>query len=109
MAEINVVIPRLPSHSFTWSRWRRFNLFATLGMACRYDDITKNKVALRKYAVGWLEGEKLYCRPKVGCVAIMWLKDNEFTWCHLTNKEFIEIFSENELDLQIPPKESPGL
>ena len=84
---------RLPEDSFTWSRWRAFNLFQELGIICRYDHIVNASQALQRYAIGFHEGERLRCRPKVGAVAVMFLKDNVFSWCHLTAREFKEIFN----------------
>jgi len=85
-------LPRLPRDSFSWSRWRRFGLFAALGRACRTGDIVRSSEELRRHAVGWLEGEKLPCRPKENTVAVMWLEDGYFTWCHLSNLEFFSVF-----------------
>ena len=48
---------------------------------------------LQKYAVGYLEGEKLFCRPKINEVAVMFLIDDLFGWTHLRNREFEEIFN----------------
>ena len=87
------VIPILPRDSFSWSRWRSFDLFKILDMACRYDDIIKRKIILRQYAIGYIEAEKLSCRPKEA-VAVMWLYNDNFSWCHLILKEFNILFGE---------------
>jgi len=34
----------------------------------------------------------LICRPKENTYAVMFLKNNIFSWTHLTTKEFMEIF-----------------
>lgn len=83
------MISRLTPAAFSWSRWRRFNLFT-----CRYDIIISFKNVIRKYAVGYIEGEFLQCRPKPGLFAILFLKDGEFSWCHITDKEFKKVFEE---------------
>ena len=49
---------------------------------------------LRKYAVGYINSENLRCRSKHNCYAVMFFKDNVFSWCHLTNKEFQKVFME---------------
>ena len=87
-----VILPRLPGDGFTWSRWRRFGLFRALGMACRTGDIVRRGAELQRRAVGWLEGERPICRPKIGTMAVMWMEDGDFTWCHLTSAEFGELF-----------------
>ena len=85
-------LPRLPRDSFSWSRWRGFGLFAELGMACRTGNIVRRSAALRRHAVGWLEGERLPCRPKAETIAVMWLENGQFTWCHLSRSEFFTVF-----------------
>jgi hypothetical protein len=87
-------ISRLPAHCFTWSRWRRFNLFNELSIACATNDILKAKEKLIPFIVGFIEGEKLYCRPKENCIAVMFYKENEYSWCHLFKHEFIEMIKE---------------
>lgn len=89
----NISLPRLPGDSFSWSRWRRFDLFNLLGIACRTGDIVLRSENLRKIAVGWTEGEQLLCRPKENTIAVMWLYNGSFSWCHLLTDEFIRIFS----------------
>jgi len=81
------MIEKLSPNAFTWSRWRRFNLFT-----CRYSIIVEFKNMIKRFAIGYIEGEKLYCRPKFKTYAVMFLKDDEFSWCHLTKKEFEEVF-----------------
>ncbi|MFA5048371.1 MAG: hypothetical protein WC516_05120 [Patescibacteria group bacterium] len=83
------MIPKLTSSAFSWNRWRRFNLFT-----CRYYTIILFQNIIRQYAIGYIEGELLQCRPKSDVYAVLFLKDNEFSWCHLTASEFKEIFEE---------------
>ena len=85
-------LPRLPADSFTWSRWRRFNLFQEFKIGARYSDIIRFNYVIQLYTVGYIEAQKLLCRPKKDCMAIMFLKDDQFSWCHLTKREFDEIF-----------------
>lgn len=85
----NKELPKLAFSAFSWSRWRRFNLFK-----CRYSNISQIGNCIRKYAVGYIKGEHLQCRPKENTYAILFLKDGEFSWCHLTSIEFEEIFKE---------------
>ena len=84
------MIQKLSPSAFSWSRWRRFNLFTL-----RYDILILFKRIIKEYAVGYIDGEKLYCRPKENTYAIMFLKDNEFSWCHFAKREFEEIFNNN--------------
>ena len=83
---------RLPADSFSWSRWRRFDLFMALGIACRREHILAARGMIRRHAVGWIEGERLACRPKPNSVAVMFLEGDEFTWCHLETAEFDAVF-----------------
>jgi hypothetical protein len=83
-------IERLHSDSFDFSTWRNCNIWGKI--SCRKDYILSNKDLFRKYVIGYIEGERLYCRPKENTVAIMLLIDGEFSWTHLTRYEFEEIF-----------------
>ena len=64
-----------------------------LGFRCRYQNIIDNADTLREYAVGYIEGEKLICRPKQGETAVMFLIDDVLGWTHLRNHEFKEVFN----------------
>ena len=83
---------KMSEDSFTWSRWRAFNLLKELGVAARYSDIIYVKRILYMYAIGYVHAKTLRCRPKQNCYAVMFLKDETFSWCHLTEREFNEIF-----------------
>lgn len=87
------LIPKLPRDSFHWLRWINNDIWIKLGVACRYQDMLEQAGVLQKYAVGYLEGEKLFCRPKINEVAVMFLIDDLFGWTHLRNREFEEIFN----------------
>ena len=58
----------------------------------RKASLLANKALIRKYAVGFIEGEKLLCRRKEGHTAVMFIVDGEFEWCHFRNGEFNRIF-----------------
>jgi hypothetical protein len=88
-------LKRLHSTSFDWQKWRCGGGFLSeLGISCREECLIKEKEVLRKYAIGYLEGEHLYCRPKKGNIAVMFFKDEEEFWFHLRKKEFLTIFGE---------------
>jgi hypothetical protein len=90
-------ICRLYADDFDWIRWRACSIFEDFSFQCRYSDIIQNRHIFKKYDVGYLKSEKLACRPKKDNMAVMFFKDGEFSWCHLTKKEFEEIFN----DLQV--------
>ena len=83
---------KMPEDSFTWSRWRAFNLFKELGIAARYSDIMCFRSKIISYAIGYIKAESLKCRPKENCYAVMFCKDDVFSWCHLSEREFYEVF-----------------
>jgi hypothetical protein len=85
------MIPRLHPTTFDWSRWRAACI-ADLGVPCREQTIIANAYILRRYAIGWLEGERLMCRPEKGEVAVLFLKDGQEFWFHLRDKEFRAVF-----------------
>jgi len=87
------MIPRLHTDSFDWITWRGGRL-ADLGIPCREEALITSAEILKKHIVGYLEGERLTCRPKAGHTAIMLLKNDEFFWFHLRNIEFQRIFKE---------------
>jgi hypothetical protein len=83
---------KLNVDSFSWSRWRACDIFAQFNFACRTYDIIKMRKIIKKYAVGYIDGEDLVCRKKEGHVGVMFLINEVFSWCHLTNEEFEKIF-----------------
>jgi hypothetical protein len=87
-----VSLPELQPDSFTWQRWRAFDLFSEFGLACREYDLYRNRFILRRYAIGFLPAERLNCRPKSGEVAVMFWYKGEYQWCHLRRQEFERIF-----------------
>ena len=84
-------LEQLDSSLFDFHTWESGS-FLTLGFSTRFDDIIKNKQLIQKYAVGWAKGETLPCRPKTDCMGVMFEKDENRFWTHLTNDEFYEIF-----------------
>ena len=86
------IIPRMLSDSFDWLRWINNDIWIKLGVACRYHDMIAQADVLRKYAVGYCPGWRLYCRPRDNEVAILFLIDDEFGWTHLRKHEFEEVF-----------------
>jgi len=87
-------LSKLPADSFTFSRWRKCDIFERFGFACCSRNILANSHIIRKYAVGWAKAESLFCRPKINNYAVMFLIDEEYSWCHLRNNEFRVIFGE---------------
>ena len=85
-------IPRLPSDSFDWSRWRAFTLFYDLNIVHRTPSLIKNKERIKEKAIGYCRSGELVCRPKFGLYAVMFEHEGEWQWTHLTNLEFHAIF-----------------
>lgn len=90
-------LPKLPTDSFCWQRWRQCDVLLLFGCGCRTYDLVKSAHIIRKYAVGYTDGESLGCRPKNNHKAVMFLKDDTFSWFHLRNNEF-EIIFQNGID-----------
>ena len=89
------MIDKMYPDSFDWQRWRLgIKVWRELGVACRKQDIFDKKHILRKYAIGYLPGEQLFCRRKENEVAIMFLIDDEFCWTHFLREEFDNVFVE---------------
>jgi hypothetical protein len=88
-----IIIPMMYPDSFDWSRWRiGMVIWRELGIASRNVDILEQKDVLRIFAIGYLPGQKLICRPKIDETAVMFLIDDEFCWTHLRQKEFDDVF-----------------
>ena len=83
------VIPQLDSSVFTWERWRAGSIH-DLGVPCRKEWILSpyGIGILRDLIVGYCDGERLGCRPKIGEVAVMVEKNGETFWFHLRKEEF---------------------
>jgi hypothetical protein len=52
----------------------------------------RNKSILNKLAVGYCKSEHIPFVPKKDHKAVMFFKDDEHFWCHMTNDEFNGIF-----------------
>lgn len=86
------LLDELPVDSFDWIRWRNFDFPSLFGMTWRTKSIIDNSHILREYAIGYINGTKLFCRPKPNTKAVMFLVNGEFQWCHLLDEEFRKIF-----------------
>jgi hypothetical protein len=84
-------IEELGPYYFSSEYWRNGCLI-DLGIYTRTESIKQNRNIIREYAIGYLIGTKLWIRPKIDTVAVMfWFNDNHF-WTHLTIKEFLICF-----------------
>lgn len=88
------MLERLDSSYFDWLTWRAGSITEILNIQQREECLIAAGDVLRKYAIGWCPADQLPCRPKVDCVAVMFLTDNIMWWTHITNKEFEAIFKE---------------
>jgi len=82
-------LPKLYADSFDFSRWRACDFRS---FSCRTDDLIAHKNYFLDHTVGYLEGEKLICRPKPNTYAILMLEDEQFFWFHMRRIEFEAIF-----------------
>jgi len=89
---MKTTIPELPIDSFDWLRWRNCSIFDICGIICRTYNLLQSNI--KQYAIGYIDGDKLFCRPKQNTVAVMFLINGEFEWCHLLKEEFEELFNE---------------
>ena len=90
---MEVSIPKYPIDSFTWSRWRLGEkVWRELGVACRTQSIKDNSSVLRQYVIGYREGDKIFCRPKIGEFAVLFIIDNVYCWTHFRKEEFNYVF-----------------
>lgn len=80
-------IEELPPYNFTWEYWRAGSL-SEFGIQTRTWSIEQNRHTIRKYAIGYIKGEKLWVRPKENTVAVMFFFNDEHFWTHLTKEEF---------------------
>lgn len=82
---------RMHETSFDWLTWHGGSA-CDLGVPHRKELILGIRHHIRGWAIGWLEGDRVPCRPKPGMVAVMFLKDGEQWWTHLMEDEFDTIF-----------------
>lgn len=85
------MIIKMHGHSFDFATWRGGHI-TELGISCRFDDIVRHQDILRQYAIGWCPGEEVICRPKKECIGVMFLKDDQLFWFHLSCREFDIVF-----------------
>lgn len=93
MINIETSIPWIDPSLFDWQRWRVGSPLEILALDCRYDSLTgpTGQKILKRYAVGYTDGQQVLCRPKLNTIAVMFFKDNHF-WFHLRDKEFKIVF-----------------
>ena len=89
----SATIPRMESSLFDWLAWRGGSPLDVFRLGCRSEDLISGSHLLREYAVGWCEGERLPCRPKLDMIAVMFFKDGRNFWFHLSRYEFERIFA----------------
>jgi hypothetical protein len=87
------MIPQLDAALFDWLTWRAGDIWNDFNVICRTASLLTNADILRKYAVGWCQGENLVCRPKANEVAIMFFKDERYFWTHFRREEFAAIWN----------------
>lgn len=86
-------IPLLPIDEFDWITWLNgSDIWTKVGFHPRWFSIIENRELLRQYAVGYLPGYRLFCRPSISEVAVMFLIDDVFGWTHLRQEEFERLF-----------------
>ena len=85
------MISHMHETSFDFSLWRA-GCLSDIGVSSRLKDIEDKMCILRKYAIGFCNGENLICRPKHNTKAVMFLKGDTQFWTHLTNREFELVF-----------------
>lgn len=86
-------IPELPEDNFDWITWRQgVYVWRTFGFHPRYATILANAELLRKHAIGYIPGHKLWYRYKPEHMAVMFLVNDEFGWSHLRIAEFDAVF-----------------
>jgi len=84
---------KLGPHNFTASRWRAWNIPQEMpSLGWRTVNIIAFRRTIKKYAIGYVEGERLHVRPKKNQYGVMFCYDGELSWCHLTEMEFKEVF-----------------
>jgi hypothetical protein len=88
---MNYIIPNINSSQFFFSRWNAGSLI-DLGVYTRTVDILEKCNILKKFAVGWCDGSLVPCRPKSETIAVMFYKNEEYFWTHLTKEEFEKTF-----------------
>lgn len=87
-------IPLLSADEFDWLTWLNgTDIHIKLGINIREESIADCTEILRKYAVGYIQGDRPICRPKADEIAVMFLIDDVFGWTHLRKIEFERVFN----------------
>jgi len=86
------MIPKINPQLFDWLVWRNGSPLDVCGLQLRSYNLSDIAPIIRKYSIGYCDGESLMCRPKTNHKAVMFEKDWEYYWFHLTNEEFDFIF-----------------
>ena len=87
-------IPMLPVDEFDWITWLNgADIWTLLGFRPRWFNIIDNANLLRQFAIGYIPGYKLSCRPELDEMAVMFLIDEVMGWTHFRKNEFEEVFN----------------
>jgi hypothetical protein len=89
-------ISRIDSTHFDWLAWRNGSILEVFNVNSRTPSIIASKELLRRHAIGWCPSESVPCRPKVGCVSVMFYTDDRMWWTHITKEEFDVVFPDRE-------------
>ena len=86
------MIPKIDSSLFEYSLYESGSLLV-LGFTDRFDNIDTPRGAsiFKKYCIGYCDGGNLAIRPRLDCVGVMFFKDEEQFWFHITKQEFENI------------------
>ena len=92
-----VTLEELNSECFQWENYESCfgdALDLSYVLFSRIPESKDNELhaALRKYAVGWCDAQRLQFRPRYGYVAIMCEKDGYRFWFHVMQKTFDVLF-----------------
>lgn len=96
MSDVKASIRKVDSSLFSWDLWEGGSVTEIFGWEHRYESLLAHRTELAKYAVGYCEGHELAVRPKPGQYAVMFDYDGTEWWNHFTEKEFLEIFCNEE-------------
>ena len=89
-------LEEIASYDFTYDKWQAGS-YSYLGLLNGHFDIDtiNGHILIRKYAIGYCDAKRLFVRPKLDCIAVMFFKDGITFWSHLTKQEFNKIFNAN--------------
>jgi hypothetical protein len=65
----------MDSSLFDWLTWRSGHPLDLGIKHCRYGNVIKFRDVIKRYAIGYCNGENLPCRPKLDNKAVMFYKD----------------------------------